>query len=162
MSKTAFVFPGQGAQYVGMAKAMTDRFPELNEKLETANEVLGFDIRKLMFEGPEKDLSLTANTQPAILIASVLCMIPFLNAGAKPDLCAGLSLGEYTAHVLSGTFDFEDAVALHEKSRFRQDEVPKAREAWCCWFDGRRACAEEARSSTNYSNYNCPTNYCRK
>jgi [acyl-carrier-protein] S-malonyltransferase len=163
MSKTAFVFPGQGAQYVGMAKAMTDRFPELNEKLETANEVLGFDIRKLMFEGPEKDLSLTANTQPAILIASVLCMIPFLNAGAKPDLCAGLSLGEYTAHVLSGTFDFEDAVALvRKRGRFMQDEVPEGTGGMAVAVglteEELKPCVEEASQfgQIYFSNYNCP------
>lgn len=163
MTKLAFVFPGQGSQSVGMAKSMVERFPKLNDLLEKANEALEFDIRKLMFEGPDSELSKTANTQPAILIASVICMTPFLEAGAKPDICAGLSLGEYTAHVLSGTFDFEDAVKLvRKRGQYMQEEVPAGVGGMAVATGMSKEdlipCVEEASlyGQIYFSNFNCP------
>ncbi len=163
MSKLAFVFPGQGAQYVGMAKDITSAFPKLNSLLDRANELLNMDISKLMFEGPDDRLALTANTQPAILIASVLCMIPVLEEGIKPDLCAGLSLGEYTAHVCSGTFSFEDAVLLvRKRGQYMQEEVPAGVGGMAVATgmneDQLKPCVDEASKygKIYFSNYNCP------
>lgn len=163
MPKLAFVFPGQGAQYVGMAKPMTDQFPKLNELLEKANQALNINMKKLMFEGPESDLALTKNTQPAMLIASVICMTPLLEAGVKPDVCAGLSLGEYTAHVLSGTFNFEDAVSLvRKRGQYMQEEVPEGVGGMAVAVglseEELKPCLEEALQygKIYFSNYNCP------
>jgi len=126
MGKIAFVFPGQGAQYVGMAKDIVENYPEAMKVFEKASEKLGFDMKKLVFEGPEEKLKITKNTQPAILTASWAIYKAVQSAGVMPDYTAGLSLGEFTAHVLAGSLDFEDAVALVEKrGEFMQEEVPE-------------------------------------
>lgn len=163
MSKIAFIFPGQGAQHVGMAKNMTDSFPKLKDYLDRANQALNMDIKKLMFEGPESDLSLTANTQPAMLIASVICMMPLLEEGVKPDITAGLSLGEYTSHVLSGTFDFDDAVSLvRKRGQYMQEEVPAGVGGMAVAVglseEELKPCLEEASQfgQIYFSNFNCP------
>ncbi len=126
MGKIAFVFPGQGAQYVGMAKDIVENYPEAMKIFDEASEKLGFDMKKLVFEGPEEKLKITKNTQPAILTASWAIYKAVQSAGVKPDYTAGLSLGEFTAHVLAGSLDFADAVALVEKrGEFMQEEVPE-------------------------------------
>lgn len=125
MGKIAFVFPGQGAQYVGMAKDIAEKYPEAAKVFELASEKLGYDMRQLVFEGPEEKLKITQNTQPAILTASWAIYKAVETAGVTPDCTAGLSLGEFTAHVLAGSLGFSDAVALVEKrGKFMQEEVP--------------------------------------
>ena len=125
MGKIAFIFPGQGAQYIGMGREISELYPSAADVFERANEALGFDIRELVFNGDEETLTITENTQPAILTASIACLMPLLEAGIRPDYTAGLSLGEYGAHVLSGTFSFEDAVrVVRKRGKFMQDAVP--------------------------------------
>jgi [acyl-carrier-protein] S-malonyltransferase len=126
MGKIAFVFPGQGAQYVGMAREITENYKAASEVFDIAGERLGYDIRDLVFNGPEEKLKITKNTQPAILTASWAIYKALEATGIKPDFTAGLSLGEFTAHVLAGSLDFSDAVALVEKrGMFMQQEVPE-------------------------------------
>ena len=125
MGKTAFIFPGQGAQYVGMGKQIATEFKSAGDIFDQATEVLGLDIKKMVFEGDEETLKITENTQPAIVTMSVACLQPFLESGIKPDFTAGLSLGEYSAHVASGTMDFKTAVSLvRKRGKYMQEAVP--------------------------------------
>ncbi|MGI6777739.1 MAG: ACP S-malonyltransferase [Acetivibrionales bacterium] len=125
MSKTAFIFPGQGAQYIGMGKDIAQEYKSSDGVFDQASEILGYDVKKMIFDGDEETLKNTENTQPAILTVSIACMQPLLEKGIKPHVAAGLSLGEYTAHVLSGTLDFKDAVYLVKKrGKYMQEAVP--------------------------------------
>ena len=128
MSKVAFIFPGQGAQYVGMGKDFYDKFTVSREVYEEANKSLNIDIAKLCFEGPDEELVKTENTQPAILTTSVAMMKALENEGIDCDYTAGLSLGEYTALVKSKTFKFKDAVKLVKKrGKYMQEAVPEGK-----------------------------------
>ena len=109
--KTAYVFPGQGAQFVGMGKDLYDNNPEAREMFEKANEVLGFRITDLMFNVTEEDLKQTKVTQPAIFLHSVI-LAKSLGDGFKPDMVAGHSLGEFSALVAAGAMSFEDGLRL--------------------------------------------------
>ncbi len=110
MSKHAFVFPGQGAQFSGMGKALYESGNQAKELFEQANEILGFRISDVMFEGTDEALRQTNVTQPAIFLHSVIAYKTI--SGAKPDMVAGHSLGEFTALVANGTLSFEDALKL--------------------------------------------------
>ena len=118
----AYLFPGQGSQAVGMGKDLYDKSPEARELFKTADEVLGFPISKICFEGPEEELRLTRNTQPALLVVSTAaCRL----LGRVPAVAAGHSLGEYSALVAAGCLRFEDAVLLvHKRGRYMQEAVP--------------------------------------
>ena len=107
--KKAFVFPGQGAQFVGMGKDLYENSPEAKELFEKANEILGFRITDLMFEGTDEDLKQTKVTQPAIFLHSVILA---KSLKEKPDMVAGHSLGEFSALVANGTLSFEDGLRL--------------------------------------------------
>ncbi len=127
--KIALLFPGQGAQTVGMGRAFYDSVPAARAVFEEADEALGFPLSKLIFEGPESDLRLTENTQPAILTTSLAiwrALEPKLTQrGLEPCFAAGHSLGEYTAHVVAGTFSFAHAVrAVRARGQFMQNAVP--------------------------------------
>lgn len=121
----AFVFPGQGSQVVGMGRGLAEAFPESRAVFDTADGALGFSLSDLCFRGPEKELGLTANTQPAILTVSVAAVRPLLERGVQPSWVAGHSLGEYSALVASGSFELADAVRLvRRRGEYMQEAVP--------------------------------------
>jgi [acyl-carrier-protein] S-malonyltransferase len=121
----ALLFPGQGSQAVGMGKDLAERYPAAKQTLEEADEALGTKLSQLCFEGPEEQLRLTENTQPAILTVSVAAWRVLSEKGIKPAFVAGHSLGEYSAHVAAGTISFTDAVrAVRNRGKYMQEAVP--------------------------------------
>ncbi|MBX4261994.1 ACP S-malonyltransferase [Clostridium estertheticum] len=125
MSKIAFIFPGQGAQYIGMGKELFENIEECKNIFNIADKELNFELSKLCFEGEIEELNITENTQPAILTVSIAALMALQKHGIKCDVTAGLSLGEYSALVCSGAMNFRDAVKLVKKrGRFMQEAVP--------------------------------------
>ena len=125
MNKLAFIFPGQGAQKIGMGKDFYDNFDAARKLFDEADESLGYSIKKICFDGSEDDLKLTENTQPAILVVSVIVDEILKSEGVTADIAGGHSLGEYSALVSAGTLKFSDAVALvHKRGKFMQEAVP--------------------------------------
>jgi [acyl-carrier-protein] S-malonyltransferase len=125
MSKTAFIFPGQGSQYAGMGKSLADSYPEAARIFEQADQALGFSLSKLCFEGPDDQLKLTENTQPALLTVSIAAHAVLTSKGITADYVAGHSLGEYSALVAAGSLDFSDAVRLvRKRGQYMQEAVP--------------------------------------
>ncbi len=122
----AFLFPGQGSQHAGMGKDLAENFPLARQVFEEANDALGIDLAALCFKGPEEDLKLTANTQPAILTTSIAALRVLQNeTGIVPHYAAGHSLGEYSALVCAGALDFADAVRIvRQRGTFMQEAVP--------------------------------------
>jgi [acyl-carrier-protein] S-malonyltransferase len=122
---TAWIFPGQGSQKVGMGRAWADRFPAARAVFDEANAALGFDLAALCWEGPESELQLTANTQPAILTVSIAIERVLRERGLAPAAVAGHSLGEYSAHVAAGTLSLGDALRLvRRRGTLMQAAVP--------------------------------------
>jgi [acyl-carrier-protein] S-malonyltransferase len=140
----AFLFPGQGSQAVGMGQALAAAYPAAASVWRAADEALGFPLSRLCFEGPEADLTLTANTQPAVLTASVATAAVLAERGVTPDLVAGHSLGEYSALVVAGALSFASAVRLvRRRGEFMQEAVPVGTGAMAALLGVELAAAEE-------------------
>lgn len=126
----AFLFPGQGSQTVGMGRDLAEHFPAAKAVFDEADEALGYSLSQLCFEGPEEQLKQTAFTQPAILTVSVAAARVLAERGITPAVAAGHSLGEYSAHVVAGTFSFADAVrTVRARGQFMQEAVPEGKGA---------------------------------
>ena len=156
---TAFIFPGQGAQVVGMGKDFYEKYEESREIFDKASELLGFDMKELCFEN-EKDINITEYTQPALLTVSVAILRVLEQKGIRPDVCAGLSLGEYCAMVASEVMSFEDAVkTVRQRGILMQEAVPLGVGAMCAvlGLDGEtvnKVC--QGVDDVYVANYNCP------
>ncbi len=125
MGKLAFIFPGQGSQRTGMGKALAEQFPAARAVFDQADQALGFPLSTLCFEGPEEELKLTANTQPAILTTSMAAYRVLEEQGIVPDYVAGHSLGEYSALVASGCLSLPEAVVtVRNRGTYMQEAVP--------------------------------------
>jgi len=161
--KIAFLFAGQGAQAIGMGKDLCEKYPIADKTYDEASTALGFDIKKMIFDGDSDTLMITENTQPAILTMSTAVLRLVQDTGIKADVVAGLSLGEYTAHVASGSIEFADAVKLvKERGRLMQSEVPLGVGTMAAIMglsadDVREVCAvASATGIVEPANFNCP------
>ncbi|PKN13563.1 MAG: [acyl-carrier-protein] S-malonyltransferase [Deltaproteobacteria bacterium HGW-Deltaproteobacteria-4] len=160
----AFIFPGQGAQFPGMGKDLFESFSVSRQVFEEANEVLEFDLAGLCFNGPEDDLKLTRNTQPAILTMSIAALrVVETETGLRPSFAAGHSLGEYSALVCSGAIDFAAAVkTVRLRGTFMQEAVPVGVGAMAAILSAEadalvEICAEAAQGEVVApANYNSP------
>ena len=159
-----FVFPGQGSQYAGMGKDLADNFSVAKQIFEEANDSLGFDLAALCFGGPEEELKLTTNTQPAILTVSVAALrVIEQETGLAPAFAAGHSLGEYSALVSAGALSFADAVrVVRKRGAFMQEAVPVGEGAMAAilGLDGEpleEICREAAQGKVvSPANFNSP------
>lgn len=159
MGKTAFIFPGQGAQYVGMAKEFYDQIPACREVFELASEASGLDVAALCFEENDK-INITEYTQICMLTAEAAILKALLEKGYKPDVTAGLSLGEYGALMASGVLDWKDAFALIRKRGIYMQEAVPTGGAMAAVLALDAAVIEEICKNTDgivsIANYNCP------
>lgn len=163
MSKVAFIFPGQGAQYIGMGKELFENIEECKDIFNIADKELDFKLSELCFEGEIEELNITENTQPAILTVSIAALMALQKYGIKCDVTAGLSLGEYSALVCSGAMNFKDAVKLVKKrGRFMQEAVPVGIGTMAAIIGLDASLVEEACNEAKTSgiveiaNLNCP------
>jgi len=165
VGKTAFVFPGQGAQEVGMGRDVCEAFESSRRVIDLADELLGFRLSEIIFEGPEDQLRLTANTQPALLTVSVALLEALRERSAvRPDFVAGHSLGEYSALVAAGVLAFEDAVRLvRRRGELMEEAVPAGRGTMAAVLGAEREALEALCRDVSatvglveLANVNCP------
>ncbi|WP_042160391.1 ACP S-malonyltransferase [Paenibacillus gorillae] len=164
MSKIAFVFPGQGAQAVGMGKDVYDSVTASRAIFEQADEALGFSVSDITFNGPDELLKQTANTQPALLTVSVALFEALEGHGLKPDYVAGHSLGEYSALVAAGVLSFADAVrTVRARGEFMEQAVPSGQGAMAAVLGAERealaalcAAVTADGNAVELANVNCP------
>jgi len=160
--KTAFVFPGQGSQYVGMGKDLWENFDEVKALYEEASSALGYDIKALSFDGPQEELNKTYRTQPCLLTASIAVQTVLTLKGVVPNVVAGHSLGEYSALVAAGVIPLKDAVKLTEKrGEFMQEAVKEGQGLMAAIIGlGRNKvdeiCLSVESGYVTPANYNCP------
>ena len=161
MSKHAYVFPGQGAQFVGMGKDLYDNYPKAKELFDQANEILGFNITDIIFNGTDEDLKQTKVTQPAVFLHSVIRAI-CLGDDFKPEMVAGHSLGEFSALVAAGVLSFEDGLRLVSKRALAMQaacELQPSTMAAVLGLEDEKV-VEVLKSITNEvvvaANFNCP------
>ncbi|MFC4810676.1 ACP S-malonyltransferase [Paenibacillus sp. GCM10023250] len=164
MGKTAFVFPGQGAQAVGMGQDIYEAIPVSRAVIDAADEALGFKLSELIFQGPEEKLKQTVNTQPALLAVSVAFLEALKDGPLKPDFVAGHSLGEYSALVAAGALSFADAVrTVRARGEFMEQAVPSGQGAMAAVLGAERealaalcASVSAATGAVELANVNCP------
>ncbi len=163
MVEVAYIFPGQGAQFAGMGKDLYDKFPAAKEVFDKANSILKIDIKKLCFEGPQEELSTTANSQPAILTASIAALRVYesssLASQFTPKFSLGLSLGEYTSLVAAGAISFEDALVLvRKRGEFMEEASRKNPGKMACVLGMELKAVEDLCKGIGceIANLNCP------
>lgn len=163
MGKTAFLFAGQGAQYIGMGKELYENFPVCKATFEEASESLKMDLTDLIFHGSKEELDMTENTQPSVVTMSVAAYRAISEYGIIPDMVAGLSLGEYSALTASGVFTLSQVVPLvRKRGRFMQEAVPEGIGKMCAILNLaedkiKEACQEaKAFGIVEPANFNCP------
>lgn len=160
--KTAFVFPGQGSQQVGMGKDLLECFDYVKALYAEASETLGYDVAKLSFEGPAEELNQTMRTQPCLLTASIAALKALSSQGVEPSALAGHSLGEYSALVAAGSISFGDALRVTEaRGRLMQEAVPPGMGLMAAVLGLERekvdaACRFVKSGYVSAANYNCP------
>ncbi|HYE98703.1 MAG TPA: ACP S-malonyltransferase [Planctomycetota bacterium] len=157
----AYLFAGQGAQKVGMGKDLAEAFPKTRELFERASGILGFDLARVCFEGPAEELNRTDRCQPALLVHGIACLeVARAKGFPEAEAAAGLSLGEYTAHVYAGSLTFEDGVKLLQKrGRFMQeacDATPSGMVSILGLEREKVAQAVEGQGDVGVANLNCP------
>ena len=164
MTKIAFIFPGQGSQVVGMGQEFVGNSAESKVFYESADKVLGFELSKIMLEGPAEELTLTYHAQPALLTTGVMVAEKLRAAGITPDYAAGHSLGEYGALVIAGVLSFEDAVAIvHKRGLYMNEAVPAGQGAMAAILgmelDALRNVTDQITATgdeVQVANVNCP------
>ncbi|AOZ94185.1 ACP S-malonyltransferase [Paenibacillus crassostreae] len=164
MGKVAFVFPGQGAQSVGMGQDIYDHMPEIRDVFEAANDALDFDLLSMIFKGPDSELKKTYNTQPALLTTSVAYLKALQSKGIQADYVAGHSLGEYSALVAAGVLSLKDAVAIvRARGQFMEQAVPDGHGAMAAVLGASREAltqlclsVTESGQIVELANMNCP------
>lgn len=164
MTKIAFIFPGQGSQVVGMGQEFVENAADSRAFYENADKVLGFELSKLMLEGPAEELTLTYHAQPALLTTGVMVAEKLRAAGITPDYAAGHSLGEYGALVLAGVLSFENAVTIvHKRGLYMNEAVPAGQGAMAAILgmelEALRNVTDQitaAGDTVQVANVNCP------
>ncbi len=164
MGKTAFLFPGQGSQAVGMGKSLAESHPNIKAIFDRADEKLNDQLSELIFEGPQEELTLTINAQPALLTTSIAVLEFFRQSGIEPDYLAGHSLGEYTALVAAGALTFEEGVYLvRKRGEFMEKAVPNGEGTMAAILgldrDRLKEVTDEVTASgfsVQLANLNCP------